>query len=36
VSTYNEDDDLEDLAKKMIEKMQLTTKMHGQILDNVS
>jgi hypothetical protein len=35
VGTYNEDDDPEIMAKKMIEKMQLISKMHGQILNNV-
>lgn len=34
VSTYNEDDDPEILVERMIEKMQLISKMHGQILNN--
>ncbi len=36
VNSYSEDDYLEVLAQKMIKKMQLIAKMHGQILDNVS
>ncbi len=35
MGTYNEDDDLEIVAKRMIKKMQLIFKMHGQILNNV-
>jgi hypothetical protein len=35
VSAYNEDDDLEVLVEKMIEKMQLITKMHGHVFGNV-
>jgi hypothetical protein len=35
VSTYSEDDDLEVLVEKMIKKMQLIAKMHGQVLSNV-
>jgi hypothetical protein len=35
VGTYNEDDDPEIMVERMIKKMQLISKMHGQILNSV-
>jgi hypothetical protein len=36
VQTFNEDEDLVDMAEQMISKMQLIAKMHGEIIGNVS
>jgi hypothetical protein len=35
VKVFNEENDLIVLDEQMIEKMQLITKMHGEVIDNV-
>jgi hypothetical protein len=35
VKVFNEENDLIVLDEQMIEKMQLLTKMHGEVIDNV-